>query len=104
MALAVFTPQRSPLLPDAPAMAEVLPGYQRDGSYGLLAPAGTPRPILRQLAKEVGRIVELPDIKERMRIMGFVPATSTPEEYDKIRRAEIETFTRVAKLVGLRAQ
>jgi tripartite-type tricarboxylate transporter receptor subunit TctC len=104
MALAVFTPQRSPLLPDAPAMAEVLPGYQRDGSYGLMAPAGTPRPILRQLAQEVRRILELPDIKERMRIMGFVPATSTPEEYDKIRRAEIETFTRVAKLVGLRAQ
>ena len=104
MALAVFTPQRSPLLPDAPAMAEVLPGYQRDGSYGLLAPAGTPRPILHQLAKEVRRIVELADIKERMGIMGFVLSTSTPEEHDKILRAEIETFTKVARLVGLRAQ
>ena len=104
MALVVFTPQRSPLLPDTPAMAEVLPGYQRDGSYGLMAPAKTPRPILHQLAKEVARIVALPDIKERMRIMGFVPATSTPEEYDKILRAEIETFTKVARLVGLRTQ
>ncbi len=104
MALAVFTPQRSPLLPDTPAMAEVLPGYQRDGSYGLMAPAKTPRPILHQLAKEVARIVELPDVKERMRIMGFVPATSTPEEHDKIRRAEIETFTKVARQVGLRTQ
>ena len=41
--------------------------------------------------------------KERMRIMGFVPATSTPEEHDKIVRSEIETFIKVAKLVGLRA-
>lgn len=104
MALAVFTPQRSPLLPDTPAMVEVLPGYQRDGSYGLLAPAKTPRPLLHQLAQEVARIVALPEIQERMRIMGFVPATSTPEEYDSIRRAEIETFTQVARLVGLRTQ
>jgi tripartite-type tricarboxylate transporter receptor subunit TctC len=104
LALAVFTPQRSPLLPDAPAMAEILPGYQKDGSYGLMAPAKTPRPILNQLAKEVARVLELPDVKEHLRIIGFIPAASTPEEHDKILRADIETFTKVAKLVGLRAQ
>jgi tripartite-type tricarboxylate transporter receptor subunit TctC len=104
MALAVFTPQRSPLLPDVPAMAEVLPGYQKDGSYGLMAPARTPRPVLNLLAKEVGRILELPDVKEQLRVIGFVPAASTPEEHDKILRADIETFTKVAKLVGLRTQ
>lgn len=101
-ALAVFTPKRSLSLPDTPAMAEVVPGYQRDGSYGLLAPVGTPRAIRQQLAQEVARIVTLPDVLERMRIMGFVPATSTPEEHDKIVRSEIETFIKVAKLVGLR--
>jgi tripartite-type tricarboxylate transporter receptor subunit TctC len=104
MALAVYTPQRSPLLPDAPAMPEVLPGYQRDGSYGLMVPAGTPRPILNLLNKEVRRIVELPDVKEQMRNMGFVPSTSTPEELDKIVRADIEAYIKVAKLIGLRAQ
>ena len=103
-ALAVFTPKRAPALPDTPAMAEVVPGYQRDGSYALLAPAGTPRPILRQLASEVARIVTLPDVSDRMRNMGFVPATCTPEEHDKILRAEIEAFTKVAKLIGLRTQ
>ena len=46
--------ERSPLLPDVPAFAEVLPGYKRDGSLVMLAPAGTPRPILHQLGKEVG--------------------------------------------------
>lgn len=104
LALAVNTPQRSPLLPDVPAMPEVLPGYQRDGSYGMMAPAKTPRAIVHQLAKEVRRVLDLPDVKEQFRIMGFVPAASTPEELDKIVRADIETFTKVAKMVGLRTQ
>ena len=102
LALAVASPQRSPLLPDVPAMAEVFPGYQRDGSFGLLAPAGTPRPILNQISKEVARVLALPDVKERLQAMGFIPAPTTPEEFDRIVRADIETFTKVGKLVGLR--
>ncbi len=104
VALAVMTPQRSPLLPDVPAMAEVLPGYERDGSYGLMAPARTPRPVLNQIAGAVRRILELPDVKERMQAFGFVPAPSTPAEHDKILRADIESYSRIVKLVGLRAQ
>lgn len=101
--LAVVTPQRSPLLPDVPAMAEVLPGYETDGSFPLLAPAGTPRTVRSQISKEVARVLDLPDVKERMQAMGFVPAPSTPEEHDRILRAQIESFSRVVKLAGLRA-
>lgn len=104
IALAVIAPQRSPLLPDVPAMAEVLPGYEKDGSFGLLAPAKTPRPILNKISTEVKRILELPDVKDRLQSMGIVPTPTTPEEYDKILRAEIEIFTKVGKLAGLRAQ
>ena len=104
LALAVVTPQRSPLLPDVPAMAEVIPGYEWDGSFGLLAPAGTPRPILSQIGREVGRVLELPEVKERLQAMGFVPAPTTPEEFDRIVRADIATFTRIAKLAGLIAK
>jgi tripartite-type tricarboxylate transporter receptor subunit TctC len=104
LALAVIAPQRVAQLPNVPAMAEALPGYQRDGSYGLMAPAGTPRAILHTLAKEVKRILDLPDVKAQMQGMGFIPAPSTPEEHDKILRADIEAYTKVAKLVGLRAQ
>jgi tripartite-type tricarboxylate transporter receptor subunit TctC len=75
-----------------------------DGSYGLMAPAKTPRFILHQLGNEVRRVLELPDVKEQLRIIGFVPAPSTPETLDKILRADIEIFTKVAKMVGLRAQ
>ncbi|HKA41272.1 MAG TPA: tripartite tricarboxylate transporter substrate binding protein [Burkholderiales bacterium] len=104
LALAVASPQRSPLLPDVPAMGEVIPGYQVDGSFGLLAPAGTPRPVLNQISKDVGRVLEMPDIKERLQAMGFAPVPTTPEEFDRILRADIATFSRVGKLVGLIAK
>ncbi len=100
--LAMSTPQRSPLLPDVPALQEVLPGYQRDGSYVLMASAKTPRPLLNQHAQEVSRVLVLPEVKGQLRMMGFVPMASTPEALDKILRAEIDTFTRVAEQIGLR--
>ncbi len=95
-------PQRSPLLPDVPTIAETLPGYARDGSHSLLAPAGTPLAVRQQLAKEVARIFELPDIKERLKNFDFTPQPSTPEEHERILRADIETFSGVVKLAGLR--
>ncbi len=78
LALAVGTPQRSPLLPDVPTIAETLPGYSPDGSHSLLTPAGTPGPILHQISTEVRRIFELPDIKGRLQNFDFVPAPTTP--------------------------
>ena len=105
LALAVTTPQCSPLLPDVPALAEMLPELKRpESSNGLLAPAGTPRPILHQISKEVARILDLPDIKERLQAMSYHLAPSTPEEYDKILREQIETLSRVVRDVGLRAK
>ena len=102
-ALAVAN-QRSPLLPDVPAMTEVLPNYERGGSFGLLAPAGTPRPVRQQISREVARVLDLPDIKAQLQGMGFVPAPSTPEEFEKMVRADIEVFIKMARLAGLRAK
>ena len=102
--LGVLAPARSPLLPDVPTLAEVLPGYKRDGSHVMLAPAGTPRPILNQISKEVRRIFELPDVKERLKNYDYFLAPTTPEELDKILRADIATFAEVVKLAGLRAK
>ena len=103
LALAVNTPQRLPILPDVPALAETLPDFKRsETSSGLLAPAGTPRPILNQISKDVARILNLPDIKERLQAVGFVPAPTTPEEYDKIVRGQIETLSKIVRDAGLR--
>jgi len=102
LALAVVTPQRSPLLPDVPAMAEVLPGFERDATHALLAPAKTPRHIVNQISKDVARVLDLPDVKQQMQAMSFVPAPTTPEEYDRILRGLIVTFTKVARDAGLK--
>ena len=103
VALAVATPQRSPQLPDVPALAETMPDFKRpENSTGLLAPAGTPRPILVQISKDVARVLDLPDMKERLQGMGYFSAPSTPEEFDTILRAQIETLSKVVRDAGLR--
>lgn len=103
-ALGVTTPQRSPLLPAAPALAEVVPGFTRDASFGLFAPAGTPGAVRRQISKDIARILDLPDIRERLQAMAFAPASSTPEELDKILREQVAAFTDLARKVGLRTR
>jgi len=103
VALAVATPQRFPLLPDVPALAETMPEFKRpENTTGLLAPAATPRPVLVQISKDVAYVLDLPDIKERLQGMGYFAAPSTPEEFDQILRAQIETLSRVVREVGLR--
>ncbi|HEV7799864.1 MAG TPA: tripartite tricarboxylate transporter substrate binding protein [Burkholderiales bacterium] len=99
--LAVVNPRRSPLLPNVPAMVEILPGFERDAAHALVAPARTPRPILNQISNDVARVLELPEVKERMQAIAFEPAPTAPEEYDRIIRNQMEIFTRVAKAAGL---
>ena len=102
IALAMGTPNRSPLLPDVPVLSEVLPGYARDGSHALLAPGGTPLPIRTKISREVARIFELPDVRQRLENFDFAAAPTTPEEHDRVIRADIATFTGVVQLAGLR--
>ena len=102
--LAVTAAPRSPVLPDVPTVAEAgLSGFEWDGWVGLWAPARTPKAVLNQLSKEVARILALPDIRERMQSEGVVPKSSTPEEFAKFTRAEIERLGKVVKASGARA-
>jgi tripartite-type tricarboxylate transporter receptor subunit TctC len=102
--LAVVMPQRSPVLPDVPAAPEVLPGWTRNGSQAWLAPAGTPRAVLNQINKEVGRALAIPEVRQRLESYDYQVVTGTPEEVDKSIRADIEIFTKVVKDAGLRAK
>ena len=70
----------------------------------MLAPAGTPRPILQQISKEVRRMFEMPDVKDRLKNYDYFLAPTTPEELDRILRSDIETFSEVVTLAGLRAK
>src|SRR5512138_1626172 len=89
-ALAVVAPQRSPALPEVPTAAEAgLKDFEVTTWYGVLAPAGTPRPIVTRLNAELGKIMHTPDVKERLAGLATDPLTSTPEEFAAYLRQEI---------------
>jgi len=102
--LAVSTPKRSPLLPDVPAIPEIVPGFGRDGSHSLIAPAGTPLAIRNQISRDVARIFEKADVREKLIAQDYHPAPTTPLEHDKILREQIQGFGDIVKRVGLKPQ
>ena len=86
-AIAVLSPQRFSLLPDVPTANESgLPGFESVLHYGVLAPAGTPRPIIDRLNAALRALVDTEQVKQRILAEGGDPMTSTPEEYAKRHR------------------
>jgi tripartite-type tricarboxylate transporter receptor subunit TctC len=103
-ALALIAPQRSRTLPEVPTVAEAgLADFEVTTWYGVLAPAGTPRPIVARLNAELVRIMHTPDLKERLDAMGTEPRTSTPEEFSAYIRQEIAKWGDVIRKAGLKA-
>jgi tripartite-type tricarboxylate transporter receptor subunit TctC len=101
VALAVSTPQRSPLLPDVPPLPEVLPEFGREGSHSLLAPAGTPRACANASPRKSRAYSRCPRSGSGSN-RGLSPRATTPDEHERIIRAQIETFSRVVKMIGLK--
>jgi tripartite-type tricarboxylate transporter receptor subunit TctC len=86
-ALTVLAPKRSSHLPDVPTSAEAgLPGFESGLNYGLLAPAGTPAPIIERLNRALRAGIDTADVRARIAADGGDPMPSTPEEY----KADIE--------------
>ncbi len=103
--LAVTTARRVAILPEVPTMAEAaLPGYEFQAWFGVFAPTGTPRPVLNQISREIARIVELPDIKKQFHSQGEEGKTSTPEEFTRFVRTEIEKIREIVKRAGIRVE
>ena len=101
LALAVSTAKRSPMFPELPTVAEAgVPGFEYDQWYGLLASAQTPRPLMKVVNREMVRVLNLPDIKERMLTQGATPAPTTPEEFDAFIRTEVKRFAKVLIAAG----
>ena len=101
--IAVSSAKRTLLLPDVPTVLETLPSFRRDASHAVMAPAKTPRAIVYKVSRDVARVIDMPDVRKQMDAMDFVPAASTPEEFDKILRGMLVTFDEVAKAAGLKS-
>ena len=105
LGLAVTTVTRSHTLPEVPTVAEAaLPGFEYDGWFGVFAPGRTPRNIIDRLSAEIGRILALPDVKERILSLGATPKSSAPEALDKLVRTEIQTRRKVFAAAGARPE
>jgi tripartite-type tricarboxylate transporter receptor subunit TctC len=104
-AVAVLAPKRSSHLPDVPTSAEAgLPGFVSGLNYGLLAPAGTPRPIVERLNRELKALIDLPEVRARIAADGGDPMPSSPEEYAAdIGREDAKWGTLIRKL-GLKVE
>ena len=102
-ALAVTGP-RLPALPDVPSIGETVKGFEFTNWWGILAPAGTPAPIVQRLNEELVAIAALPEIRERLSGLGLAAQTSTPQQFTELIRGETEKVARIVKDAGIKLE
>ncbi len=101
-ALAAATAKRAGLFPNLPTIAEAgLPGFDSGIWGGLMAPAGTPRPVIDRLARAADDALKTPEVQSVLRNAGIDPLGGTPGDFADLIQAEIEKWTKVAKAAGL---
>ncbi len=103
--LAVTSAKRDPAWPDIPTVAEQgLPGYEVATWSGLLAPAGIAPEIVDRLYRECARILQLPEVREKLLLMGNQPVGSTPEQFASELKADVPRWKAIATQAGIRAE
>jgi tripartite-type tricarboxylate transporter receptor subunit TctC len=104
-ALAVTSKRRISAAPEVPTFEEAgVPGYEAIGWFGVVAPAGTPRPVVDRLNNEIGQALQDPDIRSRALAAGTEPFTTTPEEFSAMIREETKKWAEVIKAGGIKLQ
>jgi len=100
-AIGVTSAKRLASLPDVPALAEGVPGYEVVGWYGMVAPANTPRAVVAKLQKEITSILQAADTREKLAADGAEPVGSTPEEFGAFIKSELVKWAGVVKAAKL---
>lgn len=104
-AIAAGSPKRLAQLPDVPTLAEAgLQGADVDMWYGVLAPKGTPQPIVDALNKQIGQALKAPDVAASFEAQGMVPATSTPAEFGQLISKDEQRWSEVVQRAGIKAE
>jgi len=98
--LAVTAPKRLAVLPDLPAVAEVLPGFEVVGWYGVIGPAGLPKSIVARLHDAFVKVLNRPDVRDRIVADGSEPAGTTPEEFRLFMLADLAKWAKLVKESG----
>lgn len=104
-ALATTGAKRAPAASDLPTMAEAgVPGYEATNWFGTAVPSKTPPAIVSKLSQDIGRVLLLPDVRERLLSQGMEPVSNTPEEYSTYVRSEMTKWAKVVKASGAKAE
>ena len=104
-ALGISSLERSPALPDVPTIASAgFPGFEAKEWYGLVAPAGTPVPIVARLNREIVRVMHLPDINARIAEQGAEIVADSPEQFGAFIKSELAKWTRIVRETGMRLE
>ena len=101
-ALGITSEKRSPLLPEVPSIGETIAGYVAGSWHGIFAPAGLPEPVLRRLNAEFVRVIQQPDVRDRLVSWGVNVVASTPSEFKAFAEAEIVKWANVIKTANVR--
>lgn len=102
--LAVTEKERSPLLTSTPTVAETLPGYELAVWYGMFGPAGLPRELTNRINTEVNRIMQLPEVKERMAGIGVEVARLSPTQFQEILARDTAKYTKLIADLGIKPE
>ncbi len=102
--IAVTTAGRSNALPEIPTVGETVVGYEAVAGPGVLGPKGMPKDVVVRWNNEINRIVQLPDVKERLAALGMDSAGGTPEQFHAFLEREIAKWQRVVKVAGIKPE
>ncbi|MBC7780701.1 MAG: tripartite tricarboxylate transporter substrate binding protein [Proteobacteria bacterium] len=103
-AIGVSGTKRSGAAPDIPALGEVVPGFNYQSWFGFVAPAGTPRPIIVRLNAELNKILDSPEIREKLSSQGVDIETSTPEQLGQLMAEDVKRLARLIKETGIKLE
>ncbi len=96
-ALGVTSKQRSPQLPDVPAVAETVAGFENLGWFGFVVPTGTPKEVIDRIYRDTAKVLEAADIKSRFEGLGMAPVGSNPADFGKYIREESERWAKIVR-------
>ena len=104
-AIAVTTTKRWPGAPEIPTVAESgVPGYEVSGWFGLLAPAGTPKPVIDALYRAIADLLKQPDVAKQLLELGAEPAANGPDAFGRQIADEVEKWKKVVATTGVKAE
>ncbi len=99
--LGASSAKRLPMLPEVPALAETLPGFEVDNWYGMAVPAGTPPEVIQRIRAEVVQAMAIPEIRGRLLSLGQIPVGSTPDEFARFMKSEGAKWLKLIKQANI---